>query len=132
MIARKTKSIEQYCSVCKETFDMPVAEERDDVVWLQCPGCKGYLPFMTGEKPGEGDGSGDAGGQDLAPEDFDPESAREYSESEEYEVGEIVYHRSWNDYGKIVAKEQLSGERKTIEVQFVNQGRIRLLEGVGR
>lgn len=133
----KDKIIEQYCSVCKKTFQMPVVEEAEnnEVIWLRCPGCKGYLPFMVGddksnkEKESTGASSHDDI-EDLALEDIDIENAREYHEGSEYEVGKIVYHRSWNDYGKVISKETLPGHRKTIIVQFVNQGRIRLLEGV--
>jgi hypothetical protein len=136
----KARTIEQYCSVCKKTFDMPVVEEADnhEVVWLKCPGCDGFLPYMTehaddfdsaGKEGGGGDGERGAG-EELALEDIDIEKAKEYNETEEYKVGEIIYHRSWNDYGKVIAKEILPGQRKTIHVQFVSQGRIRLLEGV--
>lgn len=130
----ESRTIEQYCSVCKKKFDMPVVEEAEanDVIWLKCPGCNGYLPYMT-ESAHLGDG-GDAGFEDeirdLALEDIDVDKAREYAESENYEVGDIVYHRSWNDYGKVVAKETLPGHRKTIIVHFVSQGKIRLLEGI--
>ena len=134
----KVKSIEQYCSVCKKTFDMPVVEEADnhEVIWLKCPECEGFLPYMTGNPEEgeetyhdeEGDGSGKA--HELAIEDIDIENALEYSEKNEYKIGDIIYHRSWNDYGKVIEKEILPGHRKTIHVQFVNQGKIRLLEGV--
>ena len=129
-----SKTIEQYCSVCKETFEMPVVDEPDDhdVVWLKCPGCAGFLPYMTDQsKYGEvSDGEDGVETDDLALEDIDIESAREYIEKNEYEIGEVIYHRSWNDYGKVIAKEELPGKRKTIHVLFVNQGKIRLLEGV--
>ena len=133
----KVKSIEQYCSVCKKTFDMPIIEEADnhEVIWLKCPGCEGFLPYMTGHsEEGEdtcGDEEGQGGGaHELALEDIDIENALEYSEKNEYKIGDIIYHRSWNDYGKVIEKEILPGHRKTIHVQFVNQGKIRLLEGV--
>jgi len=116
---------------------MPVVEEADnhDVVWLKCPGCQGFLPYMldsvvSGEGTENYDVSTQTDTEDLALEDIDQEKAREYRESNEYKIGEIIYHRSWNDYGKVVSKETLPGHRKTIVVQFVNQGRIRLLEGV--
>jgi hypothetical protein len=136
----KARTIEQYCSVCKKTFDMPVVEEADnhEVVWLKCPGCDGFLPYMT-EQADDGGGAGikhadgdrESGiGEELALEDIDIEKAKEYNEADEYKVGEIIYHRSWNDYGKVIAKETLPGHRKTIHVQFVSQGKIRLLEGV--
>ena len=144
MTQRKLKSkkergrtIEQYCSVCKKTFSMPIVEEGEnqDVIWLNCPGCRGYLPYMLnqdeiGEAEEKDKEEAHRASEDLAIEDLSTESAREYQESSEYHVGEVIYHRSWNDYGKVIAKETLSGHRKTIVVHFVNQGRTRLLEGV--
>jgi hypothetical protein len=131
------RTIEQFCSVCKKTFEMPVVEEGDnqDVIWLNCPGCRGYLPYMTNqEEVAEAEESereeARKGSEDLSMEDISTEGAREYQESSEYQVGDVIYHRSWNDYGKVIAKEILSGHRKTILVHFVNQGKTRLLEGV--
>jgi hypothetical protein len=133
--ARMKRKIKQYCSVCKKDFDMEIVESDDsgdDVVWLKCPGCEGFLPYMTEEEREEahnGTGSdGEVG--ELAPEDIDKDRAREYEETDEYEIDEIIYHRSWNDYGRVIAKEELPGHRKTIVVNFINQGKIRLLEGV--
>lgn len=136
----KARTIEQYCSVCKKVFDMPVVEEADnhEVVWLKCPGCDGFLPYMTehsggsDESEAEREAEAERGGamEELALEDIDIEKAKEYNETDEYKVGQVIYHRSWNDYGKIIAKETLPGHRKTIFVHFVNQGKIRLLEGV--
>jgi hypothetical protein len=134
---KSSRLIEQYCSVCKKSFEMPVVEEAEnnEVVWLKCPGCKGFLPYMVDTEESEEKLELDAGGdqqdfEDLAIEDIDTESAREYNEANEYKVGETIYHRSWNDYGKVIAKEVLPGYRKTILVHFVNQGKIRLLEGM--
>jgi hypothetical protein len=107
-------------------------DESNDVIWLKCPGCEGFLPYMTDED-GEGADDDALDAPELAPEDLDEEEkeqASEYVESGEYEIDEIIYHRSWNDYGKVIAKEELPGHRKTIIVNFVNQGKIRLLEGV--
>ncbi len=75
--------------------------------------------------------SSDADGEDaVALEDLDVENAKEYVESDVYEVGEIIHHRSWNDYGRIVSKGQLPGNRCTIVVQFLRQGKVQLLENV--
>lgn len=131
------RMIEQYCSVCKKSFEMEVVDgdETTGVLWLKCPGCVGYLPYMIGDEGAEENeavsGDESAGATiDLAPEDIDKEAAREYSEADEYRVEEVIYHRSWNDYGRVIAKETLPGRRKTIVVHFINQGKIRLLEGV--
>jgi hypothetical protein len=131
------RTIEQYCSVCKKTFDMPVVEEAEnnEVIWLNCPGCRGYLPKLNEEEVAEAEEhekreEARRGGDDLQAEDLATENAREYQETGEYQVGDVIYHRSWNDYGKVIAKETLPGHRKTIVVHFVNQGKTRLLEGV--
>ncbi len=133
----RARTISQYCSVCKKAFDMPVVEEADnqEVIWLKCPGCNGYLPHMLNQDEIGDEDEGDAektahASEDVAIEDLYTENAREYSEAGRYEVGEVIYHRSWNDYGKVVAKETLPGNRSTIVVHFVNQGKIKLLEGV--
>ena len=131
------RTIEQYCSVCKKKFQMPVVEEADnhDVIWLNCPGCRGYLPHMINQEEIEDVEENEKeeaqrNSENIAIEDLSTDDAREYHETDEYKVGEIIYHRSWNDYGKVIGKETLSGNRKTILVQFVNQGKTRLLEGV--
>ncbi len=126
--------ITQHCSVCGKDFEMEVVEKDDGtgVIWLRCPGCKGYLPRLVDEE-GAGEAAGGGEPAELAPEDIsqeEREGAKEYTESGEYEVDDVIYHRSWNDYGKVIAKETLPGNRKTIIVNFVNQGKIRLLEGV--
>ncbi|UCH84580.1 MAG: hypothetical protein JSW50_02480 [Candidatus Latescibacterota bacterium] len=133
MPSTKTNTIEQYCSVCKDQFDMEVVKQGSSkgVIWLKCPGCQGYLPYMPEEnEETEDSAGGDAANPELALEDLDIENAREYSESDTYEVGEIVHHRSWNDYGKVLSKDELPGNRKTVWVQFLRQGKIQLLEGV--
>jgi hypothetical protein len=108
-----SKTINQFCSVCKSEFDMEIIKQgsNESVLWLKCPGCKGFLPYMPDE-------------------DTDVENAKEYIESDVYEVGEIIHHRSWNDYGKILSKDVLPGNRHTIFVHFLRQGKVRLLENV--
>lgn len=129
----KMRTIEQRCSVCDDVFDMEVIEEAagSGVPWLKCPSCKGVLPYM-GEADSEGKNEEEIKTGDIAPEDFsveEKENALEYEKVNEYELGDIIYHRSWNDYGKVISKEVLPGHRKTIIVNFGHQGKIRLLEG---
>lgn len=125
-----TKTIRQHCSVCKEDFDMEIIKQgsSESVVWLKCPGCQGFLPYMPDEQE-ETDPS-QAGEEAIAIEDLDVESAREYSDADTFEVGDVIHHRSWNDYGKVVSKDSLPGNRRTIWVQFLRQGKVQLLESV--
>jgi len=130
----KVKTINQYCSVCKDHFDMEEVKQgsSQSVVWLKCPGCQGFLPYMPDERDeAEASTSAKSAQSELALEDLDVESAREYAASEIYQIGDVVHHRSWNDFGKVISKEQLPGNRSTILVHFVRQGKMQLLEGVG-
>ena len=124
----------QYCSVCKAHFDMTVVSEASDdgVVWLKCPQCAGILPHMPAEDEA---GAAEATQVEEEPvsevEEIDPETARVYSPEEHYEIGDVVHHRGWNDYGRVVAKEALPGNRNMIRVQFTENGEVQLIEGSG-
>ncbi len=130
----ESEKIEQYCSVCGKKFLMPVVEvaEGNKVLWLKCPGCAGVLPHMLDneslQEEEEVRDEQEDEEEELAIEDIDTDRARQYDQSESYEVGDIIYHRSWNDYGKVMEKQTLPGNRHTILVHFVNQGKIRLVE----
>jgi hypothetical protein len=100
------------------------------VVWLKCPGCQGFLPHMPDEAENDAKKKRQAAENEIALEDLDVENAKEYSEDQVYEIGEVIHHRSWNDFGKVVSKDSLPGNRSTIWVQFLRQGKIQLLEGV--
>jgi hypothetical protein len=126
-----SKTINQHCSVCKAEFDMEIIKQgsNESVLWLKCPGCKGFLPYMPDEDADAKANNNDDVEQ-VALEDLDIENAKEYTEQSVYDVGEVIHHRSWNDYGKIVSKDTLPGNRHTIWVQFLRQGKVQLLEDV--
>ncbi len=134
MQSTNEKTMFQYCSVCKEHFDMEIVQKGSSksAIWLKCPSCKGFLPHMLDDEDGTDpaqrskNGRGDA----IALEDIDVDNAREYSDKDEYEIGDVIHHRSWNDFGKVIAKDHLPGNRKTIWAQFLRQGKVQLLEGV--
>jgi hypothetical protein len=102
---------------------------KEDVLWLKCPGCQGFLPHLRDEDS-ESSKSSEIVEEPIALEDLDIENAKEYSEDQVFNLGEVIHHRSWNDYGKIISKSTLPGNRKTIWVQFLRQGKVQLLEGV--
>jgi hypothetical protein len=126
-----SKTIKQKCSVCKDEFEMEVIKQgsNESVLWLKCPVCKGFLPYMPDENSEDG-GGGNEKEEQVALEDLDIENAKDYVEHGVYDVGEVIHHRSWNDFGKVVSKETLPGNRHTILVQFLRQGRVQLLENV--
>jgi hypothetical protein len=121
--------MKQYCSVCKKHLDMEVVEEggEEEVTWLKCPHCKGILPHMKLEGDEAPKAVDDEG---LTLEGLDDEEIIEYDAKRRFEVGDVIYHRSWNDYGRVVEKLLLPGDRHAIRVKFLNQGNVNLLENV--
>jgi len=130
----------QYCSVCKAQLDMAVVSDasEDGVIWLKCPRCKGILPHMeTADGGGENKAAGAATAEPpseaakLALDDMDISTARPYTPKERYEVGDVVHHRGWDDYGIVTEKKTLPGNRPVICVRFVEHGELTLIEGSG-
>ena len=136
-----SRTIRQYCSVCKATLDMAIVEtgQAHEVTWLKCPQCDGILPhLMSKDEP-----------QELAPAPVSaatatappasapagiPESekatARDYDPAATYEVGEVVYHRSFNRWGRVAEKTTLAGKRSAIRVEFDGGESMTLREAV--
>ena len=121
--------MQQYCSVCKDYFDMEVVEEggENEVTWLRCPSCHGILPYMELEEKASGE---DQEQEEFSANSFDDEDVVEYDARGSFEVGHVIYHRSWNDYGRVLEKLGLPGNRHAIRVQFLQQGDVQLLEMV--
>lgn len=118
----------QYCSVCKDYYDMEVVEEggENEVTWLRCPHCQGILPYMELSE----DAEKSAGSGKFGMDSFTEDDVVEYDARSNFEVGFVIYHRSWNDYGKVTEKIILPGGRSAIRVQFLQQGDVQLLENV--
>jgi hypothetical protein len=126
----------QYCSVCNGQYDMTVVREsaEDGVIWLKCPHCQGILPHMPesfggGATEAEPVVSPSEATQSDPLEDIDVESARPYEPNGRYALGDVVHHRGWNDFGVVVAKEELPGNRNVIRVRFAENGEVQLIEG---
>jgi hypothetical protein len=143
--------VHQYCSVCKAKLDMSVVSDAGDdgVIWLKCPRCKGILPHMDdggADSSDTSDGaaeSTEAASKEpqgstseaspteevVAAPDFNIDDARSYQPSEFYEIGDVIHHLGWDDYGIVTAKEELPGNRSAIRVRFNENGELQLIEG---
>ncbi len=139
MISSKVRTIRQYCSVCKATLDMSVVDtvQGDEVTWLKCPRCAGILPHMLSREEARPEETPSEPATVAPPPAEAPAAilesergaARDYDPGQRYEVGDIVYHRSMNQYGRVVEKSVLPGNRTTIRVQFETGDPITLREG---
>jgi len=125
VISSSERTIRQYCSVCKATLDMVVVDtvEDNEVTWLKCPRCRGILPHMSSDEPEKPVAEASAG-QETEPEvpagfsEEEQASAVDYDPRGTYEVGQVVYHRSINRYGRVAEKKVLPGNRCVIHVTF--------------
>jgi hypothetical protein len=143
MISSKARTIRQYCSVCKATLEMAVVDTVQDheVTWLKCPRCNGILPHMMSsddlpqavETPPVDTPPVAVAVQSEAPAaipEADRGTARDYDPTQNYAVGEVVYHRSLNQFGRVVEKMALPGKRSVIRVQFDGGEAMQLRESV--
>ncbi len=133
------RTIRQYCSVCKATLDMGVVDTVQDheVTWLKCPRCSGILPHMTS---GDEDTSQEAvqtptepSGAEASPEtgfsEAERAEAQDYDAGSTFEVGQVIYHRSMNKFGRVAEKTTLPGQRAAIRVVFEDEEEMTLREG---
>ena len=120
--------MKQFCSVCKAHLEMAVVSDasEDGVIWLKCPRCKGILPHMAEIAEA---GNSESPGQVKVLEDFDASTAKPYQLNAVYEVGDVIHHRGWDDFGVVREKMSLPGNRRAILVQFAEHGELRLIEG---
>lgn len=63
--------------------------------------------------------------------DMDVSLAVPYRPWETYAEGDIILHLAWDDYGVVVAKETLPGNRNVVQVRFAKAGTVRLIEQEG-
>ena len=65
--------------------------------------------------------------------DLDLDRAVPYRPWQTYAEGDVIHHLAWDDFGLVVGKEVLPGNRRVVMVRFTNAGTVRLIEqdGVG-
>lgn len=58
------------------------------------------------------------------------EDARKYAPTEEYQVGDVIFHSVWDDVGIVRAKEVTSYGSTSIIVQFEKNNEKKLIENL--
>lgn len=58
------------------------------------------------------------------------EDSKDYSPKSEYSVGDVIYHKTWDDVGIVRSKEILSNGRGSLVVHFEKSKEKRLIENV--
>jgi hypothetical protein len=63
-------------------------------------------------------------------EGIENEDCTVYSPEKSFSVGESIYHKNWDDFGKVVSKDVLSSGQKSIAVEFQKSGLKKLIESL--
>lgn len=58
------------------------------------------------------------------------EDSKDYSPRSEYQVGDVIYHKTWDDVGIVRSKEILSNGRGSLVVHFEKNKEKRLVENI--
>ncbi len=120
----KIKNIEAYCNFCTAVTKMELTGNialggEETQRWAKCKKCKQTTIISL-----------DSIGKEAKPsvKNIEEDSAINYSPSMNYDVGQAIYHEKWDDHGVVIAKEQLSDGKGSIQVEFRNHGVRKLLE----
>ncbi len=113
-----SKQIEHFCDYCgsKQKFKFRGNFEADDSkFWYMCQKCKHVVLLSIDDL-------------NVQRNENSKENCRVYSAEETYEIGEIIYHAEWQDYGKVKKKEVSSSGYNIIVVEFEKLGQKKLVE----
>ncbi|MBU0743130.1 hypothetical protein KKG45_13365 [bacterium] len=94
-------------------------------------GTSGRPGIEGADVPSRPEAPKDATSQPDPLENMDISVAMAYRPWETYAEGDVIHHLAWDDYGVVVAKEVLPGNRKVVQVKFAEAGTVRLIEQEG-
>lgn len=123
----KIKNVEAYCSFCDSYQKVEIhmdmkALDDDSKRWAKCKKCKHMFiinpetEVLKKEK--------------INVKEIDLVNYVIYSPDKKFEIGQSIYHQSWNDYGKVVSKQIVSNGKSAIVVEFQKLGSKKLLENI--
>jgi hypothetical protein len=121
----RVKNIEAYCTVCGNINKMELAGEipvfdNPNKRWAKCKKCKQMVivDITINEQ------------SKVNIEDINFEIFSEYSPAKTFVIGESIYHKTWDDYGRVISKEISSNGQNSIKVEFQKVGQKKLIESV--
>lgn len=122
----RLKNIEAFCSSCNSVQKMEITgelsgEETENKRWAKCKKCKQSMVI---------DLIDDVNSVDKSLEGIETEDCTVYSPTKSFKIGEPIYHKSWDDFGKVVSKDILANGQKSIAVEFQKSGFKKLIESL--
>lgn len=127
MAASRQRPIVTYCKSCKAEQEIrPVREGFEGkVLWFKCTGCA-KMVFMKKEDY-ENILQNDDKGVHIVDKEQEPVP---YDPTKKFSVGQVVYHKVWNDQGHVVKKETTNSGHQAIIVAFHRLGERTLVENL--
>ncbi|MDP4116116.1 MAG: hypothetical protein Q8903_08275 [Bacteroidota bacterium] len=120
----RIKNVEAYCNVCDAIKKMEITGEiasDENKRWAKCKKCKQTMVIDIAVKVKE---------EAPSLDNVENENASDYSPKETYEVGQAIYHKNWDDFGKVTSKEIMSNGKSSIVVEFKKSGTKKLVESL--
>jgi hypothetical protein len=119
MLMARTKYSEHFCGYCNRDARMEFVGLMEGVAgkaWYRCTRCH-HTSLLEAD---------DVTAQKNA--QLDPSVATPYKPCQCFSIGEAIFHREWNDVGKVLAKTKTSDGSQAILVSFSKLGQRRLIE----
>lgn len=123
----KIKNIEAFCNFCNTIVKMELSGEvtvsgDQNKRWAKCKKCKqtsvvDITSDVVEKKPSVEGIEND-------------ENCVSYEPAKTFNIGDVIFHKSWNDFGKVVGKEILANGFSSISVEFQKLGNKKLLESI--
>lgn len=122
----RLKNIVAYCNSCGTVQKMEITgnvsgSEEETKKWAKCKSCKQVMVVDVSEF---------LRNDTLSLEGIENEDCTVYSPLRSYEIGESIYHKSWDDFGRVISKEILSTGQSSISVEFQKSGLKKLIESL--
>jgi hypothetical protein len=124
MIMARIKNVEVFCPNCGTVKKMELTGEAhgtdsENKFWAKCKKCKQTMIINMTE---------DVKDAKISLDGIENENCTVYSPEKSFSVGESIYHRNWDDFGKVISKERLSSGQSSIAVEFQKLGLKKLIE----
>lgn len=122
----RVKNVEVFCPFCNTVKKMELTgevlgSEGENKYWAKCKKCKQTMVVNLTEDVKE---------NKISLEGIENEDCTLYSPTKSFSVGEAIYHKNWDDFGKVVSKEILSNGHSSISVEFQKSGLKKLIESI--
>lgn len=120
----RVKNVEAFCNNCNGIRKMEITGDfaaNENKKWAKCKKCKQTTVI---------DFNIEARAAKLSLDGIENNPFKVYSPAASFEIGEAIYHKNWDDYGKVISKEILSDGKHSISVEFQKSGQKKLIESL--